>query len=113
MLLNLAFHMCPCTLKMHSTSELNKRCCDVTDYSVDFSQRPKIQNIIGERAEFLVHTFCVMDLASLDATMSHPSGQHCVMARQQHGGEKIPLTDQQYTDLITVQLADWLEQVGV
>lgn len=52
-----------------------------------------------------------MDLASLDATMDAPSGKHQVMARRQHGGQPIPLTDQQYRDLITVQLADWLEQV--
>ena len=54
-----------------------------------------------------------MDLASLDATMDHAAGQHYVMAREQHGGAKVPLTDQQYHDLITVQLADWLEQVGL
>ncbi len=43
--------------------------------------------------------------------MDAPSGKHHVMARKQHGGQPIPLTDQQYRDLITVQLADWLEQV--
>ena len=81
------------------------------DYSVSFSRRPDIQSLIGDQAEFLVHTFCVMDLASLDATMDAPSGKHQVMARKQHGGQPISLTDQQYRDLITVQLADWLEQV--
>ncbi|KAL3161203.1 hypothetical protein ABBQ38_009572 [Trebouxia sp. C0009 RCD-2024] len=81
------------------------------DYSVSFDRRPDIQALIGDQAEFLVHTFCVMDLASLDATMDAPSGKHHVMARKQHGGHPIPLTDQQYRDLITVQLADWLEQV--
>ena len=33
------------------------------------------------------------------------------MQRKQHGGHKIPLTDQQYHDLCVVQMADWLEQV--
>ncbi len=51
-----------------------------------------------------------MDLVSLDVTMDAPSGKHQVMARKQHGSYVIPLTDQQYRDLITVQLADWLEQ---
>lgn len=81
------------------------------DYSVSFNRRPDIQALIGDRAEFLVYTFCVMDLASLDATMNAPSGRHQVLARKQHGSCMIPLTDQQYRDLITVQLADWLEQV--
>ena len=52
-----------------------------------------------------------MDLASLDATMDAAPGKHHVMTRKQHGGQRISLTDQQYRDLITVQLADWLEQV--
>ena len=89
----------------------SQRKAQLQDYSVSFSRRPEIQSLIGEQAEFLVHTFCVMDLASLDATMDAPSGKHHVMARKQHGGQPIPLTDQQYRDLITVQLADWLEQV--
>lgn len=38
-------------------------------------------------------------------------GQHFLMQRKQHGGHKIPLTDQQYHDLCVVQMADWLEQV--
>ena len=78
---------------------------------MSFNRRPDIQALIGEKAEFLVHTFCVMDLASLDATMDVPSGKHQVLARKQHGSYVIALTDQQYRDLITVQLADWLEQV--
>ncbi|KAK9805046.1 hypothetical protein WJX73_006614 [Symbiochloris irregularis] len=81
------------------------------DYSVDFKQRPQIQKLIGERAEFLAYVFCIMDLASLDATMCDPDGQHSILARQDQGGHRVPLTDQQYRDLITVQLADWLEQV--
>lgn len=81
------------------------------DYSIDFSQRPRIQAIIGVEAEALVWTFCVMDLATLDATMEHEAGQHYIKARAQHGAMKVPLSDLQYRQLITVQLADWLEQV--
>lgn len=54
-----------------------------------------------------------MDLASLDATMGAPSGKHQVLARKQHGNHVVPLTDRQYRDLITVQLADWLEQASL
>ena len=81
------------------------------DYSVSFDRRPEICAIIGERAEATVHTFCVMNLASLDATLDAPAGQHSVVAHKQHGGHRILLTDQQFRDLIVVQLADWLEQV--
>ncbi len=103
------------TLCTSSLSQSIDRNPEVTlqDYSVSFSRRHDIQALIGDKAEFLVHTFCVMDLASLDATMGAPSGKHQVMARKQHGNHVIPLTDQQYRDLITVQLADWLEQVNM
>ena len=82
------------------------------DYSVSFDRRPEIRAIIGERAEATVHTFCIMNLASLDTTLDAPAGQHSVVAHKQHGGHRIPLTDQQFRDLIVVQLADWLEQVS-
>ena len=98
----------PLSQSIHSIPEATSQ-----DYSVSFSHRHDIQALIGEKAEFLVHTFCVMDLASLDATMGAPSGKHQVMARKQHGNHVIPLTGQQYRDLITVQLADWLEQVNL
>lgn len=53
-----------------------------------------------------------MDRATLDETLSHGSGAHFVLARPEFGGHKIPLTDQQFTDLISVHLADWLQQVS-
>ena len=55
---------------------------------------------------------CVMDRATLDKQLDAPPGQHQVRARNQCGGALIPLTDQQHTDLITVHLGDWLEQVA-
>ena len=55
---------------------------------------------------------CVMDRATLDKQLDAPPGQHQVRARNQCGGALITLTDQQHTDLITVHLGDWLEQVA-
>ena len=52
-----------------------------------------------------------MDRATLDATLAAPSGQHSVLARPEVGGAAIALTDGQFRDLITVHLADWLQQV--
>ncbi len=51
-----------------------------------------------------------MDRATLDETLAGPSGQHSVRARPEVGGEAIVLTDSQFQDLITVHLADWLQQ---
>jgi hypothetical protein len=64
-----------------------------------------------QRAEFCAYCNCVMDRVTLDATLSAPAGKHKIMARPDVGGHEIALTDQQFEDLITVHLADWLEQV--
>jgi len=41
------------------------------------------------------------------------AGQHFLMQRKQHGGNKLPLTDQQYDNMCIVQMADWLQQVAL
>ena len=51
------------------------------------------------------------DRETLDATLSAPSGGHEIRSRSELGGERIPLTDQQFMDLITVHVADFIEQV--
>ena len=65
-----------------------------------------------QRAEFCAFCNCVMDRTTLDATLSDSPGTHSIHARPDvAGGARIPLTDSQFSDLITVHLADWLEQV--
>lgn len=51
------------------------------------------------------------DRETLDATLDAPAGTHEIRARPEVGGERIPLTDQQFRDLITVHVADFIEQV--
>lgn len=65
-----------------------------------------------QRAEFCAFCNCVMDRTALDATLSDSPGKRSIRARPDvAGGAHIPLTDPQFNDLITVHLADWLEQV--
>lgn len=66
----------------------------------------------AQRAEFCAYCNCVMDRATLDATLAAALGTHAIKARPALGGHDIKLTDEQFQDLITVHLADWLEQVG-
>ncbi len=80
------------------------------DFCLSFNRRPDVRTLIGERAEFVAYVNCTMERSTLDATLDAAPGEHCVRARPDVGGERIPLTDQQFTDLITVHLADWLEQ---
>jgi hypothetical protein len=106
-----------------STQCAAARCCILTgemvhgcrtegfqDFCLSFNRRPDVCTLIGERAEFVAYVNCVMDRISLDSTLDAAPGEHCVRARPDVGGERIPLNDRQFTDLITVHLADWLEQ---
>ncbi len=51
------------------------------------------------------------DRETLDATLSASSGAHEIRSRSELGGDRISLTDQQFMDLITVHVGDFIEQV--
>ncbi|CAL8468548.1 g8088 [Coccomyxa elongata] len=81
------------------------------DFQLSLDRRQDVKRLVGERAEHCAYCNCVMDRETLDATLSAPAGKHTIRARPDVGGHEIVLTDQQFSDLITVHLADWLEQV--
>ena len=82
-------------------------------FTVSLAKRPEIRNLIGERAELICYVNCVMDRASLDATLDNEAGSHFVTARPEAGNHTISLTDQQLDDLVAVHLCDWLQQVNL
>ena len=49
----------------------------------------------------------------MDLTLIDLPGHHKLLLREEHGSKVVKLTDQQFLDLITVHLADWLEQVAM
>lgn len=51
------------------------------------------------------------DRKTLDSTLDALPGTHAIRARPGVGGEQIPLSDQQFEDLIRLHLADFTEQV--
>ena len=80
------------------------------DFCLSLNRRSDVRKMIGERAEFVCYANCVMDRTTLDAALDAAPGERWLMARPDVGGERIALSEQQFTDLITVHLADWLEQ---
>jgi len=80
------------------------------DFCLSLNRRSDVRKLIGERAEFVCYVNCVMDRTTLDAALDAAPGERWLMARPDVGGERIALSEQQFTDLITVHLADWLEQ---
>lgn len=72
-------------------------------------------SFLGHSAEIILFRTvnCVMDWASLDASLE-PLSYKNVQARREAGGAKISneLIEQQFKDLIQVHLGDWLQQVN-
>ena len=94
-------------------------------YKLPLSHRGEIAELIGPRAERLAWIFCMVDRASVDATLTDEgvlagaAGDKggtpaCFYARSELGAFPMPLKDHaEWLDFLTLSLADWLEQVGV
>jgi hypothetical protein len=83
-------------------------------FTVPLEKRAEIREIVGERAEHICYVNCVMDRGSLDAAVMGSGAPCTIQAREEivgRGNTDLPLTEQQFTDLISVHLGDWLQQV--
>ena len=77
-------------------------------FKLPLSQRAELAELIGQRAERLAYWNCLMDRASLDASLSQSSEPF--LLRNRETGESISLTRRELDDLCCVHLFDWLEQ---
>lgn len=77
-------------------------------FKLDFARRGELEALIGTRAERLAYWNCVMDRSSLDALLEQQAGPFVL--RHRETGEAMSLTADEYRDLCTVHLFDWLEQ---
>ena len=77
-------------------------------FSFPENRRDEIKELIGERAEFLAWINCVMDRDSFYDQVER-SAPYRITNRIT--GYSIELDEQQFTDLCTVHLCDWLEQL--
>ena len=90
------------------------------DFSLAVERRHEVREIAGERAEYLAYLNCAMDRPSFDALVQsrtredgaapNPGTASCLVDRLT--GETVELTQQDYEDLLAIQILDWLEQVG-
>ena len=84
------------------------------DFTLSLERREEVRQIIGQRAEFIAWVNCVMDRSSLDAAVLDQNQCRACTLSIRPGLDPSPtvsLTAGQLQDLITVHLADWLEQV--
>ena len=86
-------------------------------YKLPLSHRGEIAELIGPRAERLAWIFCMVDRASVDATVLPPPPPDAptppvFYARPELGAFPMPLNSRdEWLDFLTLSLADWLEQV--
>ena len=83
-------------------------------FCLPYERRDDVRSLIGDRAEYLVHTFCAVDRLSVDNDLDSEPGGHGFNTRPELPGgiNPIDVSDQSiWFDFITLTLADWLEQV--
>ena len=82
------------------------------DFSLPLSERARVRELIGERAERTAWLNCVMDRASFDAAVAQAlAGGADLAVSDRDGSPPIPVSVDELRDLATVHLFDWLEQV--
>mmetsp|Transcript_2342 Transcript_2342/g.6741 ORF Transcript_2342/g.6741 Transcript_2342/m.6741 type:complete len:308 (-) Transcript_2342:1603-2526(-) len=86
-------------------------------FSLPLSERKAIQNLIGEKAEWLCFVFCMIDRSTLDQTVFAYDGRiqddkiFYMKARPELGRFDIHMDKDEWLDFVELTLADWLEQV--
>lgn len=77
-------------------------------FCLPIERRAEVRELIGERAERLAYLNCAMDRAPFDAGAVNGNSTHY---RDRLTGEEQELSQQDYDDLCTIHVCDWLEQV--
>eukprot|EP00591_Stephanopyxis_turris_P001196 CAMPEP_0195525074 /NCGR_PEP_ID=MMETSP0794_2-20130614/25278_1 /TAXON_ID=515487 /ORGANISM="Stephanopyxis turris, Strain CCMP 815" /LENGTH=309 /DNA_ID=CAMNT_0040655429 /DNA_START=35 /DNA_END=964 /DNA_ORIENTATION=+ len=80
-------------------------------YALPLSYRSDVISLIGERAERLCWTFCMIDRYTVDEAVLGLVSNRRLLSRPELGRFKITLSDDEWYDFLELTLADWLEQV--
>lgn len=77
-------------------------------FTLSLDRRDDVRALIGERAEWLSYLNCAMDRTHFDAQVKELR-PHTILDR--FTGKRIEVSDEDFDDLCTVHMCDWLEQV--
>ncbi len=78
-------------------------------FALPLERRKDVRALIGERAERLAYLNCAMDRSSFDQALLR--GEEPYRVRDRLTGEEVEVTEDDFTDLCSIHLYDWLEQV--
>jgi len=79
------------------------------DFKLELARRGDVRELIGEHAERLAYLNSAMTRTTFDETIQQDDGPRSMVDR--FTGERIDFTPQEFHDLLTMHLCDWLEQV--
>jgi hypothetical protein len=78
-------------------------------FKLPLEDRPKVRELIGERAELLGYLNCAMDRASFDRAVEQGAAPYRFKDRLTGAEVELPLAD--FDDLCRIHFYDWLEQL--
>ena len=78
-------------------------------FKLALDRRGEVRDLIGERAEHLAYLNCAMTRETFDRTIQQDQGPYTMTDR--FSGEAIEFSPEDFRDLCTVHLCDWLETV--
>ena len=77
-------------------------------FALSIERRGEVRELIGERAERIAYLNCALVRSTFDALVT---GSRPLRVVDRLTDDPVPLSEQDFQDLVTVHLADWLEQV--
>lgn len=78
-------------------------------FKLPLERRHEVQERIGQRAEQLAYLNCAMDRASFDAAVERATPPYRL--RDRLADRQVELSEQDFNDLCTIHLCDFVEQV--
>ena len=78
-------------------------------FALPLERRGELQELIGEKAEWLAYLNCSMNREVFDNLVFQVDGPF--LFRDRFTDETVELTPDEFRELCTIQLCDWLEQV--
>jgi hypothetical protein len=79
------------------------------EFKLSLERRGEVRELIGERAERLAYLNSAMTRTTFDEAIQQDEGPHTMVDR--FTGAEVEFTPDEFEDLCTVHLCDWLEQV--
>ena len=83
-----------------------------SNFGLPIERRDELRDLIGERAERLAYYNCCMDRTTYDKLIASDGKADPLVIGDRLMDTTIQISSRDFEDLRTIQICDWLEQVG-